>query len=120
MRNAAVLHNRAAQFFLASEYENGGLLPRSPEQARQYFRLCALQGETVCQVRLAKLLMDKPEREERDYMQAIAWLELASEHGDAQARLLLDPERPGLTESQADWVDKLKTQIVALQTASAR
>ncbi len=114
VRNAAVLHNRAAQFYLASEYERGGLLPQSPEQARQYFRLCALQNETVCQVRLAKLLIDKQDREERDYLQAIAWLELATEHGDVQARLLLDPERPGLTESQIDYVGKVKAQIAAL------
>ncbi len=114
VRNAAVLHNRAAQFYLASAYENGGLLPASPDQARQYFRLCALQGETVCQTRLAKLLLDKEGREERDYLQAIAWLELASEHGDVQARLLLDPERPHLTAMQIDWVDKLKAQIAAL------
>jgi TonB family protein len=114
VRNAAVLRNRAAQFYLASEYERGGLLPQSPEQARQYFRLCALQGETVCQVRLAKLLIDKQGREERDYLQAIAWLELATEHGDVQARLLLDPERPGLTELQIDYVGKVKAQIAAL------
>lgn len=115
IRNAAVLHNRAAQFFLASEYEHGGLLPQNPDQARQFYRLCAQQDETVCQVRLAKLLLEKPGREERDYLQAIAWLELASEHGNVQAGMLLAPERPGLTESQEDWVDRLKDQIVALR-----
>lgn len=115
IRNAAVLHNRAAQFFLASEYEHGGLLPQNPDQARQFFRLCARQGETVCQVRLAKMLLDKPGREERDYLQAIAWLELASEHGNLQAGLLLAPERPGLSESQTDWVDRLKAQIADLR-----
>jgi TonB family protein len=115
IRNAAVLRNRAAQFFLASEYEHGGLLPPNPDQARQFYRLCAQRGETVCQVRLAKLLLDKPGREERDYLQAIAWLEVAAEHGNLQAGLLLDPERPGLTESQTDWVDRLKAQIVALR-----
>lgn len=115
VRNAAVLHNRAAQFYLGSEYEQGGLLPQSPEQARQYFKLCALQGETVCEVRLAKLLIDKEAREERDYLQAIAWLELAAERGDAQAHLLLDPERPGLTESQVGYVDKVKAQIASMR-----
>lgn len=115
IRNAAVLHNRAAQFFLASQYEHGGLLPQNEDQARQFYRLCAQQGETVCQVRLAKLLLEKPGREERDYLQAIAWLEFAAEHGNAQAGLLLAPERPGLTESQTDWVDRLKAQIVALR-----
>jgi TonB family protein len=120
VRNAAVLHHRGAQFFLASEYEKGDLLPQSPEQARQYFRLCALQGETLCQVRLARLLIDKQDREDRDYLQAIAWLELAAERGDVQARLLLDPERPGLTESQTGWVDRLKAQIAELQMAAKR
>lgn len=114
-RSAAVLHNRTAQFFLASQYENGGLLPKSPEQARQFFRLCALQGETVCQVRLAKLLLDKEDREERDYLQAIAWLELAADHGDIQARLLLDPERPKLTEDQLVWIGRVKEQIAVLK-----
>ena len=66
-------------FFLGSVYARGGLLPQSPEQARQYFRFCALQGESVCQVRLAKLLLDKPDREERDFLQAVAWLELAAD-----------------------------------------
>jgi TonB family protein len=120
VRNAAVLHHRAAQFFLASEYEQGGLLPQNPDQARQYFRLCAMQGEMLCQVRLAKLLLEKPDREERDYLQAIAWLELAAERGDVQARLMLDPERPVLTESQIEWVGRLKAQIAELQMAAKR
>lgn len=115
IRNAAVLRNRAAQFYLASAYDNGGLLPASPEQARQYFRLCALQGETVCQTRLAKLLLEKEGREERDYLQAVAWLEIATDHGDVLARLLLEPERPNLTEAQTEWVDRIKAQIAALR-----
>jgi len=113
VRNAAVLHSRPAQFYLGAAYERGDGLPQSPEQARQYYRLCALQGETICQVRLARMLLDKPEREERDYLQAIAWLELANEKGDPLARVLLEPERARLTESQIDWVDKLKAQFVA-------
>lgn len=115
IRNAAVLHSRAAQFFLASEYEHGGLVPRSPEQARQFFRMCALQDETVCQVRLANLLLDKEGREERDYLQAIAWLELAADRGDIQARLLLDPERAKLTDDQTAWIEKVKEQIAVLK-----
>lgn len=119
VRNAAVLRSRPAQFYLGAAYESGDSLPQSPEQARQYYRLCALQGETVCQVRLAKLLLDrfnndKPDREERDYMQAIAWLELANEKGDAQARPLLERERPGLSAEQIEWVEKLKEQIATL------
>ena len=111
VRDAAILHSRAAQFFLASGYERGGLLPQDAGEARRYYRLCALQGEPVCQVRLAQLLIEKPGREERDYLQAIAWLEMASDMGDPQARQMLEPQRGGLSESQAEWVDRLKAQL---------
>jgi TonB family protein len=120
VRNAAVLRNRPAQFYLGAAYESGDSLPQSPEQARQYYRLCALQGETLCQVRLAKLLLNKVDREDRDYMQAVAWLELADEKGDAQARPLLERERPGLSAAQIDWVEKLKAQIATLNTSQGR
>jgi hypothetical protein len=114
VRNAAVLRNRPAQFYLAAAYERGdGLLPQSPDQARQYYRLCALQGETVCQVRLARLQLDRPDREDRDYLQAIAWLELADEKGDPQARVWLDQERSGLSAAQLEWVKKLKAQFLS-------
>jgi TonB family protein len=113
VRNAAVLHNRPAQFYLGGAYERGDGLPQSPEQARQYYRLCALQGETICQVRLARLLLDKQDREDRDYLQAIAWLELADEKGDPLARLLLEQERPGLSDAQIDWVNRLKEQFLS-------
>jgi TonB family protein len=113
VRNAAVLRNRPAQFYLAAAYERGDGLPQSPEQARQYYRLCALQGETICQVRLARLLLDRPDREDRDYLQAIAWLELADEKGDPQARPLLEHERPGLSAPQIDWVKRLKEQFLS-------
>jgi len=111
VRNAAVLRSRPAQFYLGGAYERGEALPQSPDQARQYYRLCALQGETVCQVRLSRLLLDKQEREDRDYLQAIAWLELADEKGDPLARVLLEQERPGLSEAQIDWVNRLKEQF---------
>jgi TonB family protein len=113
VRNAAVLRNRPAQFYLGSAYERGdGLLPQSADQARQYYRLCALQGETVCQVRLARLLLDRL-LDERDYLQAIAWLELADEKGDPQARVWLDQERSGLSAAQIQWVSKLKEQFLS-------
>jgi TonB family protein len=111
VRNAAVLRSRPAAFYLGAEYERGEALPRSPDQARQYFRLCALQGESICQVRLAKLLLDKEERDERDYLQAIAWLELAREKGDPLAGVLLDAEQTGLTAEQTEWVSRLKEQF---------
>ena len=113
VRNAAILRNRPAQFYLGGAYERGDGLPQRPEQARQYYRLCALQGETICQVRLANLLLDKPDRDERDLLQAIAWLELADEKGDPLARVWLDQQRTGLSDSQIDWVKRLKEQFAA-------
>ncbi len=117
VRNAAILRSRPAQFYLGAAYERGDGLPQSPDQARQYYRLCALQGETICQVRLARLLLDKRidqhDREERDFLQAIAWLELADEKGDPLARVWLDQERSGLSAAQIEWVNRLKAQFVA-------
>jgi TonB family protein len=120
VRNAAVLRNRPAQFYLGAAYERGDGLPQSADQARQYYRLCAFQGETVCQVRLARLLLDRPRqdsegREDRDYLQAIAWLELAEEKGDPLAHALLEPERSGLSAAQIDWVSRLKEQFRSTQ-----
>ncbi|HEY4365191.1 MAG TPA: TonB family protein [Bryobacteraceae bacterium] len=112
VRNAAVLKNRQAQFFLGAAYENGDLFPASPDQARQYYRLCAASGDPHCQVHLARLLLSREGRQERDYLQAIAWLELASASGSLQAKKLLEPERDKLTLKQISWVSKLKDQLV--------
>jgi hypothetical protein len=54
-------------------------------------------------------------REERDFLQAIAWLELAAEDRNDEARLILDQEHTALTEKQVSWVNKLKTQLVQRQ-----
>src|ERR1035437_9155320 len=57
VRNAAILGNRRAQFFLGMAYQSGYGVPQDAERAHQNFRLCAAVGETSCQVRLAKLLL---------------------------------------------------------------
>jgi TPR repeat protein len=85
------------------------------ERAHQNFRLCAAVGETSCQVRLAKLLLENASREERDFLQAIAWLELAAEDRNDEARLLLSQEQKALTPKQVSWVEKLKSQLVQKQ-----
>jgi TonB family protein len=115
VRNAAVLRNRQAQFFLGAAYENGDLLPASPDQARQYYRMCAAAGDAHCQVRLARLLLERPGRQEREYLQAVAWLELASDSGSMQARKMLEQERETLSPKQVSWVNKLKQQLPDVQ-----
>jgi TonB family protein len=117
MRNAAVLGNKRAQFHLGIAYENGHDVPQDFERARQYFRLCATLGEAPCQVHLAKLLLERPDHREHDTVRAIAWLELAAEHGSMQARMMLEEQKPKLSERQLAWVEKVKPQ---LQQSQAR
>jgi TPR repeat protein len=52
---------------------------------------------------LAKLLLDAPDRPERDYVQAMAWLELAAEQGNSQAKAIAAKEMANLTPAQERW-----------------
>jgi TonB family protein len=115
VRNAAILGNRRAQFFLGVAYLSGYGVPQDAERAHQNFRLCAAVGETPCQVQLAKLLLQNATREERDFLQAIAWLELAAEDRNEEAKLILDQEHTELTPKQISWVNKLKSQLIQRQ-----
>ena len=115
VRNAAILGNRRAQFFLGVAYLSGYGVPQDVERAHQNFRLCATMGETPCQVQLAKLLLQNAPSEERSVLQAIAWLELAAEDRNDEARLILDQQRTPLSPQQISWVKKLKTQLVQKQ-----
>jgi hypothetical protein len=112
VRNAAVLRNRPAQFYLGAAYVTGENVPKDPERALQYFRLCAAAGETPCQVQFAKLLLDRPDRQERDLVQAIAWLQLAAEHDSVEARVILDQQHIALSAKEISWVNKIKPQLM--------
>jgi TPR repeat protein len=112
LRDAAVLGSVPAQFYLAGLYETGDGVPLEPERARRYLRLCAASGQATCQIRLGKLLLDLPGRQEREYLQAIAWLKLAADQNIIQAKRLMDEELPKLTPEQVAWIDKLKVQLV--------
>jgi TonB family protein len=112
MRDAAVLGSTAAQHSLGSRYQVGDEVPPDPDRACRYFRLCAATNDPRCQYKLAQLLLDRPGRKERDYVQAVAWLQLAAKQRYALAVTLLDRERPHLTAEQLDWVNKLTPQLV--------
>jgi TonB family protein len=112
VRNAAVLRNRPAQFYLGAAYASGENVPRDADRAIQYFRLCAGAGETPCQVQFAKLLLDRPDRQERDLVLAIAWLQLAAEHDSVEARAILDQQNIALSAKQVSWVNKIKPQLM--------
>ena len=112
MRAAATLGSPQAQFYLGYRYEKGDGVPLELDRARGYFRLCAAQGLALCQYTLGRLLYDAPVRPERDYLQAIALLQLAAEQGLAEAKQLASGEAPKLTPEQSAWVATLKRQIV--------
>jgi TonB family protein len=112
MREAATLGSTQAQYTLGGRYERGNGVPLELDRARRYFRLCAAQGVSMCQYRLGRLLFDEPDRPERDYVQAVAWFQLAGERGIQEAKDLAAKESATLTESQLKWVNTLKAQLV--------
>jgi TonB family protein len=112
IHDAAVLGSTGAQLYLGTLYEAGKDAPRDVMKARRYYRLCAAAREPVCQFRLARLLLADPDRSERQYVQALAWLQLASEAGSSQARALFERERPNVTAEQNTWIASLKPQLL--------
>jgi TonB family protein len=112
MRQASVLGSPQAQFYLGNIYENGSGVPREVDRARRYFRLCAAQGVPACQYRLGGLLLAASDRPERDYVQAVAWFQLAGEHGVPEAREIASKESAKLTAAQTAWMNTLKSQLV--------
>ncbi len=112
MRQAATLGSRQAQFYLGQRYETGGSVPREPDRARSYYRLCAAQGMADCQFRLGRLLFNAHQRQEHEYLEAIALLQLAAEQGSREARQFISGEEPKLTAEQDHWVATLKHELV--------
>ena len=115
MRSAAKLGSRAAQTFLGQAYEKGDGFPVDLDKSRQYFRLCAAAGDSVCQFHLGKSLLENPEHLDRDYVQAIAWLQLASDHGVEDAEKMLQQEDTRLTPAQVKSANQLKTKLAHRQ-----
>jgi TonB family protein len=113
MKDASVLGSTAAQYRLGWMSENGTPpMPRELAAARRYYRLCAAGGRPACQFRLATLLMSEPGRPERDYVQAMAWLQLASETGHVEAKRLVEQETPKLTPEQAARAKDLQPRLL--------
>ena len=112
MRKSATLGSAQAQFYLGNRYEKGDGVPHELDRARRYFRLCATLGVALCQYRLARLLFDDPARAERDYIQAVAWFQLAASQGLSEAEQIATRETANLTSAQTGWVNTLKSQLV--------
>ena len=111
IRDAAVLGSPQAQFTLGSIYELGRGVEVDKERSKRYFRLCAASGTAECEYRLARLLIGSPSRKESDWLQGIAWMELADSHGFGPAKTALASETDKLTPDQSQWVDRLQKQL---------
>lgn len=73
-------------------------MPHEMDTAELYFRLCAAQAVPQCQYRLAKLMLDAPRRLERNYVQAVAWMQLAADQGLAEAKEIASKETESLSQ----------------------
>jgi TonB family protein len=111
MRSAARLGSRSAETFLGQAYEKGDGVPVDFRKSREYFRLCAAAGDAACQFALGKSLLEHSDRPRNDYVQAIAWLQLASDSGKKDAATVLD-QQAALTPAQAASSTQLKSQLV--------
>jgi TPR repeat protein len=60
---------------------------------------------------LAKLLLNLPQRRDRDFVEAFAWLKVAADQGQAEAQDLVEKESPGLTPEQVSAALRLKAQL---------
>jgi TonB family protein len=112
IRVAAIRGSTQAQFFLGSAYEAGAQYPQNHDSARQYFKMCATAGLLQCQYRMGRSLLAREGRQERDYVQGIAWLELAAAQGSTQAVALLDAERPKMSEDQIARADEVREGLM--------
>ena len=111
MRTAAKLASPGAQWYLGVAYETGQGVPVDLEKSRDNFRLCAAVGQATCQYRLGKSLLDSG-HPDRDYVQAIAWLMLASDQKIEDAEKILQQEDTRMTPAQVASANRLKAQLV--------
>lgn len=111
IRLASTLGSAEAQYFLGDRYERGDGVPRSADQAKNHFRLCAAKGESLCQYRLARLMFDSPNRPDYEYEQALAWFQLAAGQGVAEAGAVVEREKPNLTPAQDKAISFLARQF---------
>ncbi len=112
IREAADLGSVHAQVFLGGLYENGESVSVDSVPATRYYRLCAAQGLAQCQYRLGNLLFSAPSRPAHDYIQSLAWLQLAAAQGIEEAQRLLADEEPKLSPAQSKEITVLKEKLV--------
>lgn len=112
---ASVMGVSDAQVYLAEIYSRGMGVEKVAERATRYYRLCAAAANAGCQYKLAKIQLAAPNRSERTYIQALAWLTLAAEGSYTGAKDLLATESENATTEQIGWIARLKPQLVNRQ-----
>lgn len=115
MQSAAKFGVKAAQEFLGQAYEKGDGVTVDFDKSRQYFRLCASAGDSMCQFHLGKSLLEHSDNPSRDYVQAIAWLQLAANQKIDEAEKVLQQEDARLTPAQVASAKQLMTHLVHAQ-----
>jgi TonB family protein len=112
MEGAAQMGSVPAQAYMGQAYEKGDGVPVDLEKSSQNYRLCAATGDGLCQYHLGKSILEDAEHLKRNYVQAIAWLELASDKGVEEAKQALQQEAARLTPAQTLQANELKTRLV--------
>ena len=87
-----------SQFFIASVYEEGKLVPKDLKKAIEFYSKAAEQGHIESCIRLAHLLPDE----------ALKWYELAANQNDPQSQIKLSQlyESLGDREKADYWLKK--------------
>lgn len=99
-----------AQLGLAGLYRSGEGIPRDLGRARELYRRAAAQGNTDAQINLARLLMDG---DERDLVEAHAWLTLAADAGRRWARDRLPALEAEMTPGQRAAAERRRAELQA-------
>ncbi len=114
MEQAAAFGSSDAQHILAGMYESGDQVQSNPDRALEYFRLCAGAGDVQCEFALGKDLLDSSTKDESQVFEAVAWLQVAAQSGQAQARAIVETQKAMFNEDQVYWVDELSRLLRAV------
>ncbi len=113
LQQGSVLGSSTAQFYLGSIYAEGDGITKDLAFAKRQFRLCATNGDAACQYQLGKLMLVDGALE-RDRIQALAWLDLASKTYPG-ATIIAAAAKAKLTPTQIQWAENLKLQLLRKQ-----
>jgi TonB family protein len=112
LQDAAEFGSSQAQELLGGMYEAGESVQQELDRARRYYRLCAFAGVSACRLRLANMLFRTRASRGHDYVEAMAWYELASEQGVREATEVLNVERPKIPPRGMDSVRRMKASLI--------